>query len=145
MSTGISADHLQMAAVPIGAIEGERFIGIMERDPYVPVTYYLLMHVDRIPLPSSAILTEVIPDGWQLKSVRINGAVPVQMTSNGAITGQLKWIFGPAGIAPLQDSVIQITIEHSNPSSQPYGEYRGFAGWCETSGVRTFTKEAQIS
>ncbi|MCX7705957.1 MAG: DPP IV N-terminal domain-containing protein [bacterium] len=140
VSTGIVAEHIQTSAMPYGVIEGERIIGIKETDPYVPITYYLLMHVDKIPLPSSAILTEVIPDGWRLKSVRINGIVPVQMTSNGATTGQLKWLFGPAGIAPLQDSVIQITIEHSNPSSQTYGEYKSFAGWCETSGVRAFTK-----
>lgn len=140
VASGISGEYLSVSNIPTDTIEAERIIGIKEVDPYIALTYYLLMHVDKIPLPSSAILTEVIPDGWRLKSVKINGTTPVQMTSNGATTGELKWIFGPAGIAPLQDSVIQITIEHTNPASQVYGEYKGFAGWCEISGGRAFTK-----
>ncbi|MCM8815242.1 MAG: DPP IV N-terminal domain-containing protein [Candidatus Omnitrophica bacterium] len=137
--TGYNADHMQVSNIPAGAIEAERFIGIKERDPYIAFTYHLAMHIDKIPLPNSAILTEVIPDGWTLTGVKINGIVPVQMTSNGATTGQLKWIFGPAGIAPLQDSVLQITIENVNPGSETYGEFRGFGGWTQTT-EKIFTR-----
>ncbi|MCM8806099.1 MAG: hypothetical protein NC825_05160 [Candidatus Omnitrophica bacterium] len=138
--TGVYAEYVQVSNVPSGVIEGERMIGIKERDPYVPFTYYLLMHVDKVPLPQSAILTEKIPDGWVLTSVKINGSTPSQMTSNGATESELKWLFGKTGIAPLQDSILQITIEHKNPASETYGEYRAFPGWCETYGVKTFTR-----
>jgi len=140
VSTGISAEYLQVSAVPLNTIEGERLFGITERDPYIPFSYHLLMHVDKIPLPGSAILTELIPEGWVLTDVKINGSTPVQMTSNGATAGELKWIFGPTGIAPVQDTVLQITIECQNPAAETYGEFRGFSGWCETSGIKTFTR-----
>ncbi len=140
VTTNIIADVISVSRTPVNTIEAERFLSIEERDPYISLTYYLLMHVDRIPLPSSVILTEVIPLGWELTDVRINGAIPVQMTSNNATTGELKWIFGQAGIAALQDSVIQITIECLNPAGENYGEYRSFSGWCQISDAKTFTR-----
>ncbi|HPO52059.1 MAG TPA: hypothetical protein PK165_04425 [bacterium] len=138
--TGIVGDYLRISNVPADLVEAERVMGIKERDPYISFTYYLLLHVDRIPLPNNAILTEVIPSGWQLTDVKINGFTPSPLTSNGATTGALKWIFGPSGIAPLQDSIVQITVENTNPGSETYGTFRTFAGWCDTYGIKTFAK-----
>ncbi|HPP67203.1 MAG TPA: hypothetical protein PKX05_04735, partial [bacterium] len=119
-------------------IECERFVNIKERDPAVPFTYFLTMHVDKIPDSSkSAIITEIIPSGWELKDITINGAHPGQLTSNSATTGTLKWLFGPSGIADLQDSILQITLDI--PDTEPYGSIKGFSGWCETNGIKTYT------
>lgn len=139
-SIGIIAQQIQVSRIPSGTIEGERITGIKERDPYIPFTYYLFMHVDKIPIPSSVVLTEVIPSGWELVDVKINGITPTQMTSNGVTTGQLKWVFGPAGIAPVQDTVLKLTIVSQNPSSETYGEFRSFSGWTQLNETKTFTR-----
>ncbi|MGC9065414.1 MAG: DPP IV N-terminal domain-containing protein [Candidatus Ratteibacteria bacterium] len=138
--TQIGAEHLRVSNAPADVVEAERIMSITERDPYISFTYYLILHVDRIPLPGSAILTEVIPDNWQLFDAKINGYTPSPLTSNGATTGTLKWLFGPSGIAPLQDSVVQITIKTTNPASEIYGNFRVFSSWCDTYGIKTFTK-----
>jgi len=138
--TGITAEYLRVSNVPVDVVEAERIMDIKERDPYISLTYYLVLHVDKIPLPGSAILTEVIPDNWQLVDVKINGNTVSPLTSNGATTGTLKWLFGPSGIAPLQDSIVQITITTTNPDSETYGNFRVFSGWCDTYGIKTFTK-----
>ncbi len=138
VSPTLYAENFNVCSKSRNSIECERFFSIKERDPYIPFTYFLTMYSDKIPVPSSAIVSENLPDGWLLQDVKINGITPGQLTSNGATTGILKWLFGASGIAPLKNSIIQITVKI--PSTKEYGTMDGITGWCETQGKKVYTK-----
>ncbi len=138
VTPALNAENFFAGNKPNDYIECERFFSIKERDPKVPFTYFLTMHVDKIPVPNNAVVTEILPDDWVLTDVKINGRTPAQLTSNGETEGILKWLFGTSGLAPLQDSIIQITVDI--PDIELYGTMKGLAGWCETVQAKTYTR-----
>ncbi|MCM8768416.1 MAG: DPP IV N-terminal domain-containing protein [Candidatus Omnitrophica bacterium] len=133
----IVATQFSWQAAPAGTVWAYRFLTFDRIDPRRQLTYQIKLLVDALPAPTSVTLTEVLPAGWQLLNVKINGVSPWPLTSNQQTQGSLKWNFGLAGIAPLKDTVLELTVDLS--SEIGVNAWRYLQGWVETTKGRVMT------
>ncbi|MCM8757116.1 MAG: C25 family cysteine peptidase, partial [Candidatus Omnitrophica bacterium] len=133
----IGATQFSWQAAPAGTVWAYRFLTFDRIDPRRQLTYQIKLLVDALPAPTSVTLTEVLPAGWQLLNVKINGVSPWPLTSNQQTQGSLKWNFGLAGIAPLKDTVLELTVDLS--SEIGVNAWRYLQGWVETTKGRVMT------
>ncbi|HOL68228.1 MAG TPA: hypothetical protein PKX93_12300, partial [bacterium] len=128
------ASQFSWGASPVNLVWAYRTSVFQTLDKSLKLKYRLWLFVDTVSPPASVVLTENLPAGWVLTEVKINGVTPWPMTSNNQTTGSLKWNFGPAGIAPLRNSLIELTVDLSAEAAS--GNWRYLTGWVElTSGL----------